>query len=122
MDASSVDFSYVYELSGDDDGYIYDVISLYLASIPEKLAELEKEVLDNKDYKIIADHAHTLKSSSIVIKIKDMYSDLVSIETLARNEADYDEILGKMKGLMHNFKLALPVLIAEQEKYKPENL
>ena len=121
MNKPPIDFSFVYELSGDDSKYVYDVITLFLSSIPEKILELETLVRNVKDYTLIEERAHFLKSSSSVINIRDMYADLVEIEALARSRSGMDVITERLNNLLANFHEAMPVLLEEQEKNNPAN-
>jgi CheY-like chemotaxis protein len=117
----TVDLSYVYEMAGNDAEYIHDVINLFLDTFPGKLNELEKHVRDSDNYEAIAMLAHFLKSSSSVIKVRDMYDDLVRIETLAKEQTGKEEITEKMDNILANFREALPLLISEKEKYNLTN-
>jgi len=119
MNKPPVDFSYIYELSGNDGRYIYEVISLFLNSIPDKLAEFEHVMAGPTDYAVIADQAHFLKSSSSVVLVRDMHQDMAKIELLARKNTGIDDIRALLKNVRLNFDEAIPVLIAERDKNAP---
>ena len=113
-----MDFSYIYELSGGDKEYVCDIISLFLASVPDKLLELEQLIADKMDLKAIADYAHMLKSSASVVKIRDMHPDLVQIEILAKSRSGFEEIQKVFQNIIMNYNEALPVLYSELERNK----
>jgi HPt (histidine-containing phosphotransfer) domain-containing protein len=114
-----VDFTFVYDLSGDDKAYIYNVISIYLSTIPAKLAYIEQLVHAGTDYEQIAEVAHFLKSSSSVIVVRDMLPYLSEIEQLAKHKNGINEIVEKLNHVLFNFNESLPLLHAEMEKNKP---
>ncbi len=117
----SVDLSYVYDLSDNDNQYVCDIISIFLATIPGKIIEFEKLVNEMQNYKMIAEQAHALKSSSSVIKIRDMHSDLIKIETLARTNTGITEIQGLLRNILKNFGEAVPCLNEVLEQNKTQN-
>jgi len=119
MTTPPVDLSYVYELSGNDNGYVYNIISLFLESISPLFGELNALVAETEDYEPIANQAHFLKSSSMVVKIRDMHANMAKLESMARAKADMADLRALMQVVMHNYSEALPVLKAELEKNKP---
>ena len=117
----SVDLSYVYDLSDNDNQYVCDIISIFLATIPDKILEFEKQVNELQNYKMIAEQAHALKSSSSVIKIRDMHSDLIKIESLAKTNTGIAEIQGYLSNILKNFEDAVPCLNEVLEQNKTQN-
>ena len=118
METPLVDFSFIYEMAGNDTQYMYDIINLYLSTFPEKLNELEKQVKETDNYVAIEKLVHFLKSGSSVIKIRDMYDGLVGMEILAKAQAGKEGLLATLDNILTNFRQAMPLLVAEREKYR----
>jgi len=116
MQEEIVDFSFIYEMSHNDSTYIYEVIDLFLKSVPEGLSKLEQTIRESDDFLVIQKQAHFLKSSANVIKVSGMYDNLVKIEALARAQTGKEEIVTLLDKMLIVFKDALPVLEKEKEK------
>ena len=119
MTAPILDISFLYELADNDNGYVYEVIKLFLDNVPGNLLKLEKAIKETNDYEIIQRHAHALKSSAGIIKIRGMYDGLAAIEALARQKSGRVEMIAKFDVLLANFNEALPLIEAEKEQKKP---
>ncbi len=121
METNLVDLGFIYQLSDGDTKYIYDVLSIFIATIPEKLNEFSILVKQGSpdDFVKIEEQAHFLKSSSSIVKIDDMYAGLAKIEALAKAKKGMDEIVKLLDRILINFNLAMPILIAEQQKNMP---
>ena len=122
MDADEqfVDLSFLYEISDNDEVYIYDVLKLFLESSQTGVSELVK-ASETDDYQLIAKKAHFLKSSANIVKIKDMHTLLVQIEQKAKENiglenADKSEIQSWLNTMVGNFNAALPFIIAEKDR------
>lgn len=111
-----VDFSYLYELSGNDAAYIAEVIGLFLGTVPDGLQTLGGVVRDTDDYETIYRQAHFLKSSVSVIRVKDMFVNLSKLESLAKAKASKEEMLPVLELLESTYAAAHPILIAEKEE------
>jgi HPt (histidine-containing phosphotransfer) domain-containing protein len=119
MTTTKLDLSFLYELAGNDTVYIYEVIGLFLKNVPGNLNALETSVRTTDDYETIQRQAHALKSSAGIIKVNEMYDDLVVIESLAREKGDKNKITTRLDNILVNFKEALPLIVAEQKRYQP---
>lgn len=115
-----VDLGFVFEMSGSDSQYIYDVIGLFLTIFPGRLEGLEMQMDLNIDYDLIEEQAHFLKSSSSVIKVRGLYEGLVKVEKMARAKVNRHEIKNLLHSMNEVFREALPILVAEQMKNKPQ--
>lgn len=111
-----VDFSFLAEIAADDSNYIYELIKLFLDTMPEGLARL-KEFVDIADWDNMAKQAHFLKSSAGVIKVGNLYNQLMRIEQLSKAQQNLLEIQEIMEQIELSFQEAMPILISEQEKY-----
>ncbi len=115
MNNDLVDFSYLYELSGNDSAYITEVINLFLGTMPEGLQQLANLVRNTEDYDAIYRQAHFLKSSVTVIRIRDMFANLSKLEALGKAKAPREEMLPVLETLETTYAAAHPMLLAEKE-------
>ncbi len=116
MKNSIVDFSYLQELSGNDPGYISEVLNLFLGTMPDGLAQLGRLVRGGTDYDGIYRQAHFLKSSVSVVRVRDMFDNLGKLETLGKNNAPLNDMLAVLEVLEQTYSEAHPVLVAEKER------
>jgi len=119
MKAPLIDFDFLYNLAANDTNYVYDVIKLYLDTMPGGIEKLEQLVRTESEFEVIQKQAHFLKSSASVVKVRSMHDNLIEIEMLARQHKDMDKITAKLDHIIETFKEALPVIVAEREKCKP---
>jgi len=115
MNKDLVDFSYLYELSGNDTAYITEVMNLFLGTMPEGLQQLSKQVRETEDYDSIYRQAHFLKSSVSVIRVRHMYENLTKLETMAKAHAAKEKMLPILEELETTYAAAHPILVAEQQ-------
>ncbi len=119
MTTPVVDFAFIYEMSDNDTTYVYEIIELYIDTVTNGLTKLEQLIRKTNDFEAIGKQAHFLKSSANVIKVREMYDDLVGINSLARQGTGKDKMLPLLDNMIANFAEARPLLIAEKEKNKP---
>ena len=119
MDTPLLDLSYLLEISGNDSTYIYEVLNLFLDTVPKSLEILDQLIRETDDYESIQRRAHSLKSSSSVIKVRDMFDNVARIDILARSKSGKDEMRTRMDATLVNFNEALPLIRAERKKNKP---
>lgn len=120
MTPPALDLSFVYTASDNDPTYIYNIVSLYIDTAPKGLLELEKLVKNTNDYAAMARQAHFLKSSANIVKVRDMYADLVVIEAEAKLANGKETIMPRLEQIIANLNEAMPLLKAEQKKCKPK--
>ncbi len=119
MDTPLLDLSYLQEISGSDSTYIYEVLNLFLDTVPKSLEILDQLIRETDDYDSIQRRAHSLKSSSSVIKVRDMFDNVARIDMLARSKSGKEEMRTRMDATLINFNEALPLIRAERKKNKP---
>lgn len=119
MNAPLLDLSYLFDVSGGDPVYVYEVLTLFLETIPANVASLEQTIRETNDYETIHRQAHSLKSSASIIKIRNMYEDISRIDMLSREQTGKAEIVSRMENVLLNFNKALPLIEAEQGRNKP---
>jgi len=114
-----LDLSFLYTLAENDTKYIYEVVSLYLNNVSAGLEKLEKYINEANDHEVIQRQAHALKSSAGIIKVRDMYENLVAIEAAARDKQPVSSMAASLANILKNFKEALPLIEAEKAKNRP---
>jgi HPt (histidine-containing phosphotransfer) domain-containing protein len=85
-----VNFSYLEEISGGDDGFKKDLIQIFLNQIPEFVSNMH-QFLSEKKYELLAREAHTAKSSVLIFMMEESGSKLKQIQLLAE-ENDIEPI------------------------------
>jgi HPt (histidine-containing phosphotransfer) domain-containing protein len=119
MSIPLIDFDFLRELASNDKTYIYEVIKLYLDTMPSGLEKLEQSIRKASEFEVIQKQAHFLKSSASVVKVRDIYDNLIEIEILARQHSGRDEMNARLDKILANFKEAHPLIIAERDRCKP---
>ena len=119
MNAPLLDLSYLFEVSGGDPTYVYEVLTLFLDTVPATITSLDKTIRETNDFETIHRQAHSLKSSAGIIKIRSMYDDITRIDALSREKTGKEEIMTRMENVIINFNKALPLIEAEKGRNKP---
>ncbi|PQJ09404.1 hypothetical protein CJD36_019365 [Flavipsychrobacter stenotrophus] len=107
-----IDLSYISEISGGDEGYIREVIGIFVDTMATGMLKLSDLIRNNGDFEDIHKQAHFLKSSAGIIKITGVYDSLVKIDGLAKQRTGLDEIKQSLNLIITNYNEALPFLIA----------
>ncbi len=115
MSTDIINFTYLLELSGNDSGYIAEVLGLFLGTMPEGLRQLGDLVRDGKDFDGIYKQAHFLKSSVSIVQVRDMYDNLTAIEAMGKLHAPQEEMMPVMISMEETFAKAYPILQREKE-------
>jgi hypothetical protein len=118
METPVIDLSYLHSISGNDSKYMYEVLNLFLSTVPESLAKLEKLVKETDDFDAIHKQAHGLKSSFSIVKVGNIFDDIAAIVLLGRQGSGKDEIEERLDRVMTTFSTALPLITAERDKNK----
>ncbi len=119
METSVVDLESLYQLSGRDPKYIFEVISLFLEHVPKQLLKLEQLIMDSTtDWAAIRKLSHSMKSSVIFVKVSDMYDHLMKIESYAKEGKHIEEMREHLQLILTVFREAMPILIEEQARCK----
>lgn len=119
MNAPILDLSYLFEISGGDPVYIYEVLTLFIDTVPANLDALEKAIRETDDYELIHRQAHSLKSSASIIRIRDLYDNINRIDQLSRSQKGKAEIVACIENVIANFNKALPLIEAERGRNTP---
>ena len=121
MESSVLDLSYLYEVSGNESKYVYEIICLFLENVPSQLAKLEQFIKENAEFPIIQKQAHSLKSSVLFVKIEGLYNAFYEIETLARQNTGREQMKEKLNKILATYQIAIPLLYAERDRCNPSN-
>lgn len=113
-DNVSVDLSLLYDVSGDDEGYISMMLQTFLENMPVTLDKLAQN-LQERDWEGVYKLAHYAKSSLSVIKVKEMMDAVMMIEEKAKKRIDLDEVPALAEKAFAAFKLAKEVLLKKIE-------
>ncbi|PID92197.1 MAG: hypothetical protein CSA96_04465 [Bacteroidetes bacterium] len=90
------DLNYLRTMSGGDDRFIAEMISLFREQVKEYAAEMPR-LLEAKDYLKLSKLAHKAKSSVSVMGMRDVAASLKELEKLTVLEKDverYDSMVG----------------------------
>ncbi len=119
MESPLLDLGYLQEISQNDSTYMYEVMNLFLDTVPKSLETLDQLIRETDDFDSIQRRAHSLKSSSNVIKVRGMYDNVAKIDQLARARTGKDEMVTRITETLTTFNEALPLIKAERKKNKP---
>ena len=119
MNAPLLDLSYLFEISGGDPTYIYEVLTLFIDTVPANLYALEKTIRESDDFELIHRQAHSLKSSASIVRIRDLYENITRIDVLSREKKGKPEIVTCLDNVLANFNKALPLIEAERGRNIP---
>ncbi len=119
MDTPLLDLGYLQEISQNDNTYMYEVITLFLDTVAKSLETLDQLIRETNDFESIQRRAHSLKSSSNVIKVRGMFDNVAKIDMLAREKTGKEEMLERIANTLMNFNEALPLIKEERKKNKP---
>lgn len=86
MEKKYYNLSQIEELSGGDNDFKKELITIFLEQMPEFLTNMEK-FLEEKDWEKLGKEAHTAKSSVLIFGMKNAGQNLKDVQNLceARN-------------------------------------
>lgn len=105
-----IDLSYLGELSANDPAYRAEVISIFLRSVPTGLDNLASLVTQPDDFDSVYRQAHQLKSSFSVVRVGDIYEQLLLLEKAAAEQQDIALVQQIFERIRSTFHHALPAL------------
>ncbi|MEN8157495.1 MAG: Hpt domain-containing protein [Bacteroidota bacterium] len=103
------DLNYLKTMSGDDAGFISEMINLFREQVDE-YSTLMPQLLHNRDYDAISKLAHKAKSSVAVMGMSQVADLLKELEILANEKKDVENYGGMVDEFIANCKLALEEL------------
>lgn len=93
-----IDLSYLLEMSCGDQGFVKDMIGLFINKVPTEIDQLEKSI-DNKDYEGVKKIVHNMKSSLPIFKLDTLLNHLNLLEKQATNAQFNDETTKRFSNL-----------------------
>lgn len=120
MQTELIDLSFLFDIAENDPVYIGDVLDIFLSTMPDGLKKLEVLIRESDDWEGTYRQAHFLKSSVSVVKVRDMFDRLATIERLAKDREDREQIVRLLDEIIITFAEAHPIIIAEKEKYRAQ--
>ncbi len=85
------DFSYLLEFSGNDVEFLKEMIDVFIEKSPYDVERLLSGV-QAKDWHLVYQMAHTLKTSTNFMGIKRIKEEVLTVEDLAKNQQDLEQI------------------------------
>ncbi len=101
----SVDISMLYDISGNDEGYINKIVQTFLEKMPDNLEKIEQGI-KSQDWENVYKSAHHTKSSLCVIKISEMSDWVVQVEVNAKNETGLEILPDLIEKIKEKFLFA----------------
>lgn len=106
--------SYLSETMGGNKKLIKEIMDVFLKQAPEELSTLNK-AMEKKDYVMIKNVAHTMKSSASIMGISALTNILKEMEEMAKGGINIE----KIKPLNDQLNIICKQAIEEIEKEKP---
>lgn len=92
-DNINIDLSFLYELAGDDFGYVKTMLNMFLENMPATIQKI-KAAVQEADWDKLFKVAHYAKSSLSVVKINVLYDLCVALEHEAKHEKNITKAIG----------------------------
>ena len=105
---SITDLSYLKDLAKGDNGFIREMIQVFIEQTPEAINNLEKH-LANKDWKMVRAVAHKMKPSFSFVGLKELHTIANSVEEYAETETN----LGLLPEMIAKIKSTCATAVAE---------
>jgi CheY-like chemotaxis protein/HPt (histidine-containing phosphotransfer) domain-containing protein len=105
----SVDLSMLYDISGDDEGYIAVMVQTFLENMPNTLKKINQCLADS-NWEGLYQAAHYAKSTLSVIKVSDMFDAILTIETNAKTKTNLDTLPALVQKVNESFSIAEELL------------
>lgn len=106
---SLVDFSYIEEISGGDEDFIKEMISLFLHSAPEAIKDM-KDALENRNAVKLGQVAHKMKPSAIYMGNKELETLLKDLQNLKENHTISEATTKKVEDVEEIVSMMMKVL------------
>jgi len=100
------DLNYLRTMSGGDDNFIREMITLFREQIGEYKQDMP-ELLRKKDYDSLSKMAHKAKSSVAVMGMKNVAKQLKDLEILANKGEEVDRYESLVNEFLEQSELAL---------------
>jgi len=111
------DLSYLKQLSKGDNGFIREMISVFIEQTPESIRNLETN-LDNKNWVMLRAVAHKMKPSFSFVGLQELIDVIKKIEDYAETETNLGELPLLIKRVKEVCGEAISELNEDIEIYK----
>lgn len=105
----TIDVSMLYDVSGNDEGFIGVMVQTFLKTMPETIKSLEQS-MSKSDWENVYKSAHFAKSSLSVIKIEDLLDLTLQVEVNAKKQIHLDEIPELIRKIKERYLFAEELL------------
>lgn len=105
----SIDFAYLNEFSGGDEGFIKEIVETFLHEAPTNLEHLA-DGLSQEDWDTVYRMAHQLKPNYMMLGMTAQQEAALSIEQMAKTGPGREKIEPMIKQLVADTKQAFPLL------------
>ncbi|MDQ6813538.1 MAG: response regulator [Bacteroidota bacterium] len=105
----SVDLSMLYEISGEDEGYIRVMVQTFLENMPNTLKKIEVSIAEEQ-WDSVYRAAHYAKSTLSVIKVSEMFDPVLVIEVNAKNKINLHLLPALLQTVKDAFAIAEELL------------
>ena len=105
-----IDLTYLNDMSNGDESFVIEMLDIFVIQIPETILDLKVQLTD-KNWKLIADLAHKLKTNFMMIGIRKQKEDVIELEKMIRtNEIEEEKITFLINQIIDKTNLVIPVL------------
>ena len=107
------DLKYLQQMTGNDIGMMKEVIELFLHQLDEMRTEFDF-LLDQKNWLELSRLAHKIKSSSLMMGIEQLTSEMKELEFLARegtNSEMYPDYLARFIEMADSIEVELKMFL-----------
>lgn len=114
-EAKSLDLSSLKELSNGDEAFYTDMLQTFLQTTTTGISEMEK-LLKEKNYAMIAEHAHKISSPCKHLGANLLYNLLKEIEENCRNNTNLDDVSDLIEKVATEYKTIKELINKELTK------
>lgn len=107
--ATRVDLSYLRKVSNNNEEFVADMVTTFVATIPQAILEIEKQ-RDSENYREMEKAIHKLKPSLSMMGLKQLRERAVQIEEMVRAEAEGNSINESVNLFLRQLKANLEEL------------
>jgi len=105
----TIDLSFLYDISGNDESYINTMIQTFLENMPASIKKVDDD-LEARDWDALYKSAHYAKSSLSVVKINEVYDAIIEIEKNALHKTNLHLLPELVKTVKEKYVLAEKIL------------
>lgn len=96
----------VYAISDNDTDFVMDILTLFVAEVPQDLFEI-KNGIKEKDYQKAYSFSHKIKPTLDLLGMKVAYEEVICIEEWAKKDGKKKEIIETYKSMASRIEKAV---------------